>query len=63
MTRLMVNMNKGSLHIWKHFYLILQLLANIMRFPERRVGIHNYIYLNKIILNSQISNRAAVGYD
>ena len=51
----MVNMNKGPLHIRKHFYLILQLLANIVRFPKRSVCIHNYIYLHEIILKVGVS--------
>ena len=53
MRSLIVNVNKGPLYIRKHFYLILQLLTNIMRFPKRRVGIHNYIYLNKVVLKSR----------
>lgn len=53
MRSLIVNVNEGPFHIRKHFYLILQLLTNIMRFPKRRAGIHDYIYLNEIILKSR----------
>ena len=50
MTSLVVNMNKGPFDIRKVLYFILQLLTEIVRFPQRRVSIHDDIHFDKIIL-------------
>lgn len=52
MTSLMVNMNKGPLDVRQDLYFILQLLTEIVRSPQGRVGIHNNIHFDKIILEN-----------
>jgi len=51
-TSLVVNMYKGPFDVRKDLYFILQLLTEIVRFPQGRVGIHNDIHFDKIILEN-----------
>ena len=50
MGSLMVDMHERTIHVGKHFDLILQLLADIMRFPQGRARVHDDVDLDKIIL-------------
>jgi len=46
----MVDMHERAIYVGKHFDLILQLLADIMRFPQGRARVHNDVDFDKIIL-------------
>jgi hypothetical protein len=46
----MIDMYEGSLDIGEYLDSVLKLLTNIMRFPQGRVGTHNHVDLDKIVL-------------
>jgi hypothetical protein len=46
----MINMHKCTLHVGKDLYLVLQLLAKVVGFPERGIGLHHDVDFHKIIL-------------
>ena len=50
MSRLMIDMYEGSLDIGEYLDSVLKLLTNIVCFPQGRVGIHNDVDLDKIVL-------------
>ena len=46
----MVNVNKGPVDTRQDFNLVLELLAQVMSFPQRGVCVHDNIDFNKVIL-------------
>ena len=48
--RLMVDVDERAADVGEHLELVLQLLAQVVRFPERRVGVHDDIDLDKVVL-------------
>jgi len=49
MGRFVINMDECSLHVGKDLNRVLELLANIMCFPQRRARIHDDVDLNKVV--------------
>jgi len=60
MSRFVINMHKGTLDIRKHLDLILQLLADIVCFPQRRRSVHDNVHLDDVILVNTVSQKALV---
>lgn len=52
MRPLMIDVDECSLHIWKNFDLILELLADIVGLPQWGISGHDDINLYEIILES-----------
>ena len=50
MCRLVVDMHERSAHIRQDLDLVLQLLTQVVSFPERSAGVHDDVYLDVIIL-------------
>ena len=46
----MIDVDECSLHIGENFDLILELLADIVRLPQRRISVHDDINFYEIIL-------------
>lgn len=55
MSRLMIDVHKGTLDIRKHLDLILQLLANIVCLPQRGSSVHDDIHLDDVVLVKTVS--------
>ena len=51
MGSLVIDMHKRALHVGEYLDLVLQLLADVMRFPQRCVCIHDDVDLDKIVLS------------
>lgn len=49
MGRFVVNVNERSFHIGKDLDRILELLADIVRFPQRCACIHDDVDLNEVV--------------
>jgi len=49
MGRFVINVDECSLHVGKDLNRILELLANVMRFPQRCACIHDDVDLNKVV--------------
>jgi hypothetical protein len=47
--RFVIHVNECTLNVWKNFNRVLELLADIMRFPQRGVCVHNNVDLNKVV--------------
>ena len=54
MCRFVVYMNESSFNIRKDFNLVLQLLADIVRFPKRSIRVHHDVNFDKIVLRSRV---------
>lgn len=52
MCRLMIYMHEGALHVRQHLDLVLELLADVVRFPQRRIGRHDDVDFDEVILNA-----------
>ena len=51
MGSLVVDMHERALHVGEYLNLVLQLLADVMRFPQRRACIHDDVDLDKVVLS------------
>ena len=49
MRRLVVDVHEGTADIGQDLDLVLQLLAQVVRLPERRVRVHHDVYFNEIV--------------
>lgn len=54
MRRLMIDMNECPLDIWQHFNLVLQLLTDIVSFPQWCIGVHDDINFDVILLQFKL---------
>lgn len=53
MRRLMVHVHKCPLDIRQNFDLVLQLLTDVMRFPQRCSRVHHDVHLHEIVLEAK----------
>ena len=49
--RLVVDMHERTTDVWQDLDLVLQLLADVVRLPERRVRVHDDIDLDVVVLS------------
>lgn len=50
MSSLVIDVHKRSFDVGQYLDFVLELLADIMRFPQRRASIHDYVDLDKVVL-------------
>lgn len=50
MSPLVINVNECSLYIGENLYLVLKLLAEVVRFPKGSTPVHYHINLDEIVL-------------
>lgn len=56
MRRLMIDMNECPFDIWQYFNLVLQLLTDVVSFPQWRIGVHDDVNFDVIFLKLEIKN-------
>lgn len=58
-----VNVNKASIDIWQSLQLILQVLRDVVRTPQRCIAIDNHVDFH-VVFWSRVANATAVnGFD
>lgn len=55
MCRLVIHVHERALDVRKDFDLVLQLLADVVRFPERSPRVHHDVHLDKVVLHGASS--------
>jgi hypothetical protein len=57
---LMIDVDERALDVWQDFNLVLQLLADIVRLPQRGVPVHDDVNFNKIVRSALHTTSALV---
>jgi hypothetical protein len=46
---LVIDVDKGAVDVGQALDLVLELLADVVRLPERRLGVHGDVHLDKVV--------------